>query len=223
MNTRNTWKTKLATAAAAALVAFSMTAPEVFAHCDTMDGPVVRAAERALEGKNVTPVLKWVPPRDEAEVRVAFKKVLAVRELGADARSLADTSFFETVVRLHRAGEGAPYTGLKPAGTDPGPVVNAADRALESGSVDGLARKLSQEVAAGIRGRFAAAQKAKAASERSVEAGREYVRAYVHFVHYAEGVHAVAGAKGGHSEEKPHAEAAAAGGDGHRCPSSAAR
>ena len=31
------------------------------AHCDSMDGPVVKAAKLAVKTSNVTPVLKWVP------------------------------------------------------------------------------------------------------------------------------------------------------------------
>jgi hypothetical protein len=91
--------------------------PRAFAHCDTMDGPVVLAAKTALDHKDVTPVLKWIKKNDEAEIKAAFAKTLAVRTKGPEARELADQFFFETFVRIHRAGEGAPFTGLKPAGT----------------------------------------------------------------------------------------------------------
>ena len=47
-----------------------------------------------------------------------------------------------TIVRVHRASEGAPYTGLKPAGVDLGPAVPAADRALDTGSTESLERLL---------------------------------------------------------------------------------
>jgi hypothetical protein len=63
-----------------------------------------------------------------------------VRGLGADVRELADHAFMETVIRLHRAGEGATYTGLKPAGIDYGPVIPAAEQAVETGDLAKLKR-----------------------------------------------------------------------------------
>jgi len=84
-------------------------------HCDTMDGPVVKAAKIALDKGNVNLILPWVPKRAEAELKKAFEKTLRARKLGKEAAELADYWFLETAVRLHREGEGAPYTGLKPA------------------------------------------------------------------------------------------------------------
>src|SRR3990172_3399701 len=105
---------------------------KVLAHCDTMDGPVVKAAQRALATGNVSLVLIWVQKKDEAEIKEAFNKTLAIRKLSPAAKELADTYFFETLVRIHRAGEEAPYTGLKPAGYKPEPGIAAADKALET-------------------------------------------------------------------------------------------
>lgn len=33
---------------------------KALAHCDTLEGPVIKDAKSALEKKDVTPVLKWV-------------------------------------------------------------------------------------------------------------------------------------------------------------------
>jgi hypothetical protein len=82
-------------------------------HCDTLEGPVVMTAKAALDKGDVTPVLKWVKKEHEGEIREAFKNTLAVRKMSPEARKLADKYFFETLVRIHRAGEGAPYTGLQ--------------------------------------------------------------------------------------------------------------
>ncbi|MFB3921264.1 MAG: DUF6448 family protein [Terriglobia bacterium] len=163
-----------------------------WAHCDTLEGPVVKAAKLALERGDVTPVLKWVKAQHEPEIREAFAQTLKVRATGSEARALADRFFFETLVRLHREGEGAPYTGLKPPGTKPEPAVLAADQALEHGSVDALVKLLADEVAAGVRKRFAHAAVAKKGADNTIDAGREFVAAYVEFVHYAEGVHSAA-------------------------------
>jgi len=160
-----------------------------WAHCDTLDGPVVKDARTALENGDVTLVLKWVKKEHEEEIKTAFNKTLAVRSGGDDARHLAETWFFETLVRIHRAGEGAPFTGLKPAGSGVPHAVVAADKALEGElSVDEIVNHLSTIVAEGIRNRFAEAAEKKEQSGQTVEAGREYVAAYVDYVHYIEGI-----------------------------------
>ena len=110
------------------------------AHCDAADGPVATAAVRALDTGNVNLILPFAPARAEPELRALFDQALNVRKQGPDAKTLADRYFMETAVRLHRAGEGAPYTGLKPAGTDFGPAIPAAEEALETGKPDALSR-----------------------------------------------------------------------------------
>lgn len=180
-------------------------------HCDTLDGPLVTLATKALEEKNVNLVLPWVQPDDDEEIRHAFDHAQAVRELGPQARSLADRHFLETLVRIHRAGEGAPFTGLKPAGLDLGPAVPAADRALVSGSPDALLKLLVDAVTAGVRARFAAAMQRKTFDPNDVAAGRSYVEAYVPYVHYVERLwEAAAGEVHGHFPEPSHSAGHAA-------------
>jgi hypothetical protein len=157
------------------------------AHCDTLDGPVVADARDALAKEDVTSVLKWVKVDDEKEIRAAFAQTLAVRKLTPDARNLSDRYFFETLVRVHRAGEGAPYTGLKSAGTVE-PLVAKADLALEQGSVDRLAKGIAAHTEEGIRQRFNHALETRKSAGQSVQDGRKYVEAYVTFVHYVEGI-----------------------------------
>ncbi|MFA9479749.1 DUF6448 family protein [Phycisphaerales bacterium AB-hyl4] len=161
----------------------------IWAHCDGLDGPVVADARVALEAGDVTPVLKWIPEADEQEVREAFDQALVVREQGPEARQLADRYFFETLVRLHRAYEGAPFTGLLPSGAEVSPAIAKADDALEQGDVDELARHIAEAVEASIREHFAAAIAAKANKDESVEAGREYVDEYVQYVHFVKHLH----------------------------------
>ncbi|MHB9025502.1 MAG: DUF6448 family protein [Armatimonadota bacterium] len=188
---------------AALLAAGMWLAQPARAHCDTMDGPVVGDAQAALAKGDVTPVLKWVKPANEAEIKAAFTKTLAVRRLGADAKELADRYFFETLVRVHRAGEGAPYTGLKPAGAPLEPGVKSADTALATGSADALIKETTAAVAQGIRQRFTKVKAAKEHADHTVDAGRKYVEAYVEYVHYVERLHHTAAGGAAH-----HAEAA---------------
>lgn len=154
------------------------------AHCDTLEGPVVMAAKAALEKEDITPILKWVKKEREGEIKEAFKKTLAVRKQSKEAKELADMYFFETLVRIHRAGEGAPYTGLK--SEKPEPIIVEADKALESGSVNNLIKYVTNAVADGIKERFAHAKETKKHADESVEAGRKFVEAYVEFTHYVE-------------------------------------
>ena len=154
------------------------------AHCDTLEGPVVTDAKKALEKGDVNPVLKWVKKEQEGEIREAFKKTLAVRSKGPEAKELADRYFFETLVRIHRAGEGAPYTGLSKE--PPEPIIAAVDKALEKGAVDHVVNHVTEEAAKGIRERFSKTIERKKHAEETVAAGREYVEAYVEFTHYVE-------------------------------------
>lgn len=171
-----------------------------FAHCDTLDGPVVADARAAVNTGNVTPVLKWVRMEDTATITTAFNQTLAVRKLSTEAKHLADNFFFETLVRIHRAGEGAPYTGIKPAGTVD-PIIVTADKAIADGKADPLVAEVTAIVARGIRTRLARVIEARKHINDSVEAGRAYVASYVEYVHYIEALHqAVAGAAG-HTEK----------------------
>ncbi len=196
MKSRFQWTAALTLSA---LAIFALAIPEGHSHCDTLDGPVVMEARTALDQGELTPVLKWLRPDDEAEVRAAFELARAVRGESEAARRLADTYFFETLVRVHRAGEGAPYSGLKPAGAVD-PAVALADKALETGDAGALVDELSAALEQGIHSRLETVRERRAHMSESVEAGRRYVEAYVDYVHYAEGLHQViARASGGHA------------------------
>lgn len=185
----------------AALLFLAFAPVQALAHCDTLDGPVIVDARAALASGDVTPVLKWIGKEREAEIKAAFAAARSAGP-GNGAKGKAETAFFEILVRVHRAGEGAPYTGLKPAGTDPGPAVRAADAALVSGDAGAVAKLVAGEVEAGIRRRFAEAAERKRHAGESVEKGRAYVAAYVEYVHYVESLHQIAvGGKAGHDDE----------------------
>lgn len=161
------------------------------AHCDSMDGPVVQAAKEALETGDVNLVLIWVNEAQEDHMRESFRNTLEVRNENEKVREMADTWFFETLVRLHRESEGAPYTGLKPAGTDFGPVIPAGDKALKTGSLKELRDLIVREFEAELHFYFDEMMKANNFDPNDVQAGREFVHKYVEFMHYAEPVYEV--------------------------------
>ena len=67
--------------------------------------------------------------------------------------------------------------------------------------MDELVGVLSKAVANGIRERFQHASETKKHADDSLAAGREFVKAYVIFTHYVEGLHTTIKGKGGHNSE----------------------
>lgn len=169
-------------------------------HCDSLDGPVVTAARRALDAGDVNLVLAYVPAEGEDEVRAAFQRALPVRDLGPQAREVADLAFFETVVRIHRAGEGAPYTGLKPAGLSVGPAIPLAERSIEEHSAEMLADFLAADLRSELRSRLEDVEKLAARRAQSLPDERRYVEAMLGFEVYShhlyQALHAASHAEG---------------------------
>lgn len=202
MKTKNVIKTSVIGISALAVVFFA-SPNNASAHCDTLDGPVIQDASKAIEAKDITPVLKWVKPDDEKTVQSAFQHVLVAEKKNFKA---AELEFFETLVKVHRAGEGASFTGLKPAGTVE-PAVAEADKALASGSAEALVKLIAEDVESGIRKRFEHANATIKHKDESVSQGREFVEAYVAFTHYVERLHQDALQEvghGGHGEQGGH-------------------
>lgn len=170
-------------------------------HCDTRDGPIVKAAKRALEMENINLILIWIPKSAEKELREAFGRALRIRRRGKDVQDLADDWFFETAVRLHRTGEGAPYTGLKPTGLDEGPIVPRAERAIDTGDPKDVISYVAQSVEKDLQKRFNDVVAKKRYDENNVEAGRAYVQAYINFVVYAHHLYEFIQSGMGHREE----------------------
>jgi len=172
------------------------------AHCDSIDGPVAQAALAALDTGNVNLALPYAPATAESEIKAAFAQSLKVRALGPEAKMLADRAFIETTVRLHRAGEGAAYTGLKPAGINHGPAIPAAERAIATGNLAQVKALLAKELEHGLRARFVHAYEThknakQPKTAKDVPAARERVSAELGFVTYVEGLRqAVHGAAG---------------------------
>ena len=183
------------------LAVLALTPVLALAHCDTLNGPVAQAGRHALATGDLTLALKWVHAEQEPELRAAFARALKVnKSQDADSRALSEQFFLETLVRLHRAGEGAPFTGLRPAEAIE-PSIAHADAALESGDVDELAKQISDSIATELRARFAAARAARGRQDSSVEAGRGFVAAYVRYVHFVEAAAGLTGKEAEHRHE----------------------
>lgn len=165
------------------------------AHCDTMEGPTVRDGLEALETGDLDYALKWVSADGEAELREVFERGLAARELGPEAREVADRWFLENLVRIHRAGEGAAFSGLHPARTPVDEKVAAADRSIELGDLRPLAGLVPAERWPELERRFAQVLERGSYDVHDVDAGRSYIEAYVSFFKFAEG----------HDHEREHA------------------
>ncbi|MHC4069634.1 MAG: DUF6448 family protein [Planctomycetota bacterium] len=177
----------------------------VYAHCDSMSGPVIPEAMAALEKGDIIPVLKWIKPEYETEVKKAFSLAVQVRDKSHEAKELADKYFLETLIRLHRAGEGAPYTGIKE--NPPEKIIILTDQALASGSADELIKKIQTHLAEAIREKFNKALQASRNKDKSVESGRDFVEAYVQYTHYVEGIHAAIISTGSHhADSQKHSE-----------------
>ena len=150
-------------------------------HCDSKDGPVVKGAMAALETGEVNEALRFAPKEAEGEIRATFAKAERARTIDPAAREVADLYFAETVVRLHRAGEGAPYTGLKPAGLDVGPVIPLAEAAIETGSGHRLVTFLSDALHEEIKGRLERVLELKTRSSEGLAQARAYTSAMLGF------------------------------------------
>lgn len=179
-----------------------ITISDISAHCDSMEGPVVKASQKALETGNINYVLVWIREEDEPEITTLFYKVNEVRTLSPEAKELADMYFFETVVRVHRMGEGVGYTGLKPAGYQPEEGIEAADVAIAENSLVPIYAHLDEEQNPKIKEYFNDVQSKKDYDVNDLKAGREYVEAYVHFIHYVESLFEGKEAMDSHHEHK---------------------
>lgn len=196
-----------------------MTPVTAYAHCDTMDGPTAKDGMKALETGNINYALKWIAPEFEAELHEIFSLSRKVRVLNDDAKTLADRFFMENLVRIHRAGEGAPFEGLKPHGTPIDEKVAAADRCIEAGNLTPLDGLVPPEVMAELKEKFDKAMALKDFNVNDVAAAREYIEAYVHFFKLAEGEDHE-GHEGHEGHASPHASTHAGPEDleGHHSP-----
>lgn len=169
-----------------------------FAHCDSYDGPVIKDAVQALETNNVDLVLKWITVEQEQEIISLFNKTYQLKNGDLEVYAIVEKHFFETLVRLHRETEGAPYTGLKQAGTTK-PIIQMTDKALSEGSIDGFLVKLNAHIDKVIKEKYQKVAELDQVKNTSKEHGRAFVEAYVDYTHTVEALHDIMEHGGGHS------------------------
>lgn len=158
------------------------------AHCDRVNGPVAVAAKQALETGDVSKALIWVGDRQTKELRSKFQQSLKAFNHGEESQKLAEQYFMETTVRLHREAEGMPYTGLKPAQPS-SEDIQTAEQALNSGDLTPVTDLLTDEIRQKTNELYQDAMEAKDSREQSVEAGRQWVDAYVKYIVYIHSLH----------------------------------
>lgn len=168
------------------------------AHCDSYDGPVIKDATLALETNNVNLVLKWITKEQEQEIISLFNKTYSLKNSDKEIYAIVKKHFLETLVRLHRETEGAPYTGLKPAGTTK-QIVLMTDKALLEENVDDFLIKFNSHIDKEIREKYQKVTELNKVKDNSVEQGRAFVEAYVDYTHTVEALHDVLEHGGGHA------------------------
>ena len=172
-----------------------------FAHCDSYDGPVISDAVKALETNNVNLVLKWITTEQEKEIIPLFNKTSQLKNGDKQVYAIVEKHFFETLVRLHRETEGAPYTGLKPAGTTK-QIIQMTDEAIKVGNVDGFLVKLNAHINKVVREKYQKVAELDKVKDNSKEQGRAFVEAYVDYTHTVEAMHDILEHGGGHEGHK---------------------
>ncbi|GET24423.1 hypothetical protein NT017_07520 [Prolixibacter sp. NT017] len=171
------------------------------AHCDSYDGPVIKDAQKALETNNVNLVLKWITDEQEEEIMPLFSKTYSLKNGDKEIYAIVEKHFFETLVRLHRETEGAPYTGLKPAGTTK-PIIQMTDKALAESNVDDFLVKLNSHIDKVVREKYEKVAELNKVKNNSKEQGRAFVEAYVDYTHTVEALHDILEHGGGHEGHK---------------------
>ncbi len=170
-----------------------------FAHCDSYDGPVVKDALKALENNNPGLVMKWIDAKHEKEIKDLFSKTMKYRSGDKEIYALLEKHFLETLVRVHREGEGEPYTGLKPAGTTK-QIIQLTDTALEEQDFDGFLLKFNGHVNEILKEKYKKVAQLDKVKNESVQKGRDYVAAYVDYTHTIEIMHDILEHTGGAHE-----------------------
>lgn len=168
------------------MIMFAFNTP-TYAHCDSYDGPVIQDALNALNQKDVSYVMKWIEKDQEAEITKLFNKTVGLKNSDVEIYSIVEKHFLETLVRLHRETEGAPFTGLKPAGSTT-PIIQMADKSIENKEVNSLLTNLDKHIQKVITEKYEKVNALSRTKDNSTAEGRAYVEAYVDYTHTLEAI-----------------------------------
>lgn len=172
-----------------------------FAHCDSYDGPVVKDALKALDINDSALVMKWIDTKHEKEIKDLFAETMKYKSGDKEIYSLLEKHFLETLVKVHREGEGEPYTGLKPAGTTK-QIIQLTDSALAEQDFEGFLVKYNGHVNEILTEKYEKVAQLDKVKNESVQKGRDFVAAYVDYTHTIEMMHDIlihtGGAHGAH-------------------------
>lgn len=194
-------KTKILTTLFVSALLFIAGTLPASAHCDSYDGPTVKDALTALETNNVKLILKWITPEQEKEVIQLFNKTYSLKSGDKEIYAIVEKHFLETLVRLHRETEGAPFTGLKHAGTTK-QIIKMSDQAISERNIDAFLAKFNNHIGKVIREKYAKVEMLDKVKNESSEKGREFVKAYVDYTHTIEAIHDIIVPEGGSSVHK---------------------
>ena len=165
------------------LMFVTFTAKQSYAHCERENGPVAVAAKEALKSEDFSKVAIWIGEEQEEELKNKFRQSLSVYHKGGDSKELATEYFMSNAVRLHRAAEGMPFTGLKPAQAA-AKDIQVAEKALKTGNLDPVMDMFSSKMEDEAQKWFQKALEAKKNKDESVKAGREWADKYVKYIIY---------------------------------------
>lgn len=144
-------------------------------------GPMMKAAQMALESGNARHILIWLPEGSENTLRNLLEK--ACCEQYSQKRVAADW-YFENVQRLHRAGMRSNYSGIEDVIFGEMPVIRKADEAIETGNFEGLSGLVPDMDIPELRQRFDTIRGMRNYPAGNLSAGRTFVSAYLEFMLY---------------------------------------
>jgi hypothetical protein len=150
--------------------------------CNQHDGPVTRAAKRALETGNAQYILIWIQKESENTVKNLLERACCERTTRKDSHQRTTDWFFETVNRLHSAYYGPCNLDISTKSREEKEIILLVERACESGNVEELLTIIPDASAVEMRQCFEDVMKKRDYGGKNSAAGRVYISAVVDFI-----------------------------------------
>jgi len=158
-------------------------------HCDRNDGPVTRAAKRALETGNAQHILIWIQEDSENTVKNLLEKACCERTTRNDAHNNTVDWYFGTVSRLHSAYHGTHNLNISTKTPEEKAIILLVERACESGNFEDLSPVIPDDCTGEMRQYFDDVMKMRNFDKKNSAAGRVYVSAVVNFITFVYHLH----------------------------------